>query len=146
MFQKPRPFTTAFFSWKELATSVFQGLAITAGTLFIYQYSVQQGFDETHTRTMVFSVLITANIFLTLVNRSFYYSIFTTLKYKNKMVLFIIALTTILTGLLLYIPTLAEFFEFTSLNYSDLLASFGIGALSVLWYEFVKYYSRRKKK
>ena len=36
---------------------------ITAGTLLCYQYAVQQGFNEAHTRTMVFTVLITANIF-----------------------------------------------------------------------------------
>ncbi|MCE9538897.1 MAG: HAD-IC family P-type ATPase [Bacteroidetes bacterium] len=65
MFQKPRPFTTTFFNWKELTTSIIQGIAITAGTLFAYQYSVYQGFDEAHTRTIVFTVLITANIFLT---------------------------------------------------------------------------------
>ena len=33
---------------------------------------VQQGFDEAHTRTMVFTVLIVANIFLTLVNQRQY--------------------------------------------------------------------------
>ena len=73
MSKKPRPFTTTFFSRKELTTSIIQGLAITTGTLFVYQYSIYQAFDEPHTRAMVFSVLIVSNIFLTLVNRSFYF-------------------------------------------------------------------------
>ncbi|MBL0308524.1 MAG: cation-translocating P-type ATPase [Bacteroidetes bacterium] len=144
MLQKPRPFTTIFFSWKELTTSIIQGIAITAGTLFAYQYSIYQGFDEALTRTMVFTVLIAANIFLTLVNRSFYYSIFTTLRYKNNLVLLIIAITITITGLLLFVPPLTTFFEFEALNISQLLTCIGIGVISVIWYEFVKIGTRLK--
>src|ERR1035437_5856889 len=61
MVQKPRPFTTSFFNWKELMTSIMQGLMITVGTLFAYQYAVRQGLNESLTRTMVFTVLIAAN-------------------------------------------------------------------------------------
>ena len=142
MLQKPRPFTTTFFNWKELATSIIQGIVITAGTLCAYQYSVYQAFDEAHTRTMVFTVLIAANIFLTLVNRSFYYSIFTTLRYKNNMVLLIIAITIAITGLLLFVPPLTSFFEFKTLSISQLLTCIGIGFISVIWYELVKVKTR----
>ncbi|MCX8480437.1 MAG: HAD-IC family P-type ATPase, partial [Sediminibacterium sp.] len=78
MFQKPKPFTVTFFNWKELSTSIVQGIFITAGTLFIYQYAIYNGYTESLTRTMTFTTLIVANIFLTLINRSFYYSILTT--------------------------------------------------------------------
>ncbi|MEP7141596.1 MAG: cation-translocating P-type ATPase [Ferruginibacter sp.] len=142
MLKKPRPFTTTFFNWKELATSIIQGLAITAGTLLAYQYSVYQLFDEAHTRTIVFTVLITANIFLTLINRSFYYSVFTTLRYKNNMIVLIIAITIIITGLLLLVPPLTTFFEFETLNISQLFTCIGIGFLSVIWYELVKIKTR----
>src|SRR5450432_3599261 len=46
MVQKPRPFTTTFFNWNELTTSIAQGLIITAGTLITYRYAVYQGFNE----------------------------------------------------------------------------------------------------
>jgi len=144
MLQKPRLYTTTFFNWKELMTSIIQGIAITAGTLFVYQYSVSQGFDEAHTRAMVFTVLIAANIFLTLVNRSFYYSIFTTLKYKNKLVLLIITITISITGLLLYVPVLATFFQFETLTILHLFTCIGIGFISVIWYEFIKIKARLK--
>ena len=144
MQQKPRPFATTFFNWKELTTSIIQGLAITAGTLIAYQYAVYQALDEAHTRTMVFTVLITANIFLTLVNRSFYYSIWTTLRYKNNMVLLIIAITIATTGLLLFLQPLTRFFEFEKLSISQLFNCIGIGFTSVIWYEFVKIKTRLK--
>ena len=145
MIQQPRPLSTTFFNWKELTTSIIQGLAITAGTLFAYQYSIQQGFNESHTRTMAFTVLIAANIILTLVNRSFYYSVLTTLRYKNNLVLLIIAITVAITGLLLYIPVLAQFFKFVPLNPAELFISIGIGFVSVIWYEIIKWLKRNKK-
>lgn len=109
MTQQPRPFTTTFFNWKELSTSIIQGLIITIGTLFCYQFAIYQGFNEAVTRTMVFVVLVTANVFLTLVNRSFYYSIFTTLLYKNNLVPIVIGITIFVTGLLLYVQPLTAF-------------------------------------
>ena len=144
MLQKPRSTTATFFSWKELTTSIIQGLALTAGTLFAYQYSVHQGFDEALTRTIVFTVLIAGNIFLTLVNRSFYYSIFTTLRYKNNLIVLIIGITIAITALLLYVPMLTKFFEFETLNFSQLGTGIGIGFLTVIWYELVKINTRRK--
>ncbi len=142
MVQKPRPFSTTFFNWKELITSIIQGLFITAGTLFAYQYAVLQGFAEATTRSMVFIVLVSANIFLTLVNRSFYYSVLTTLKYRNNMVLFIIGITIALTSLLLYVPPLAKFFLFERLEAYQVAICIGIGFLSVIWYEAVKWRKR----
>lgn len=144
MAQNPRPFIITFFNWKELTTSIIQGLIITAGTLIPYQYAVHQGFNEPITRTMVFSVLISANLFLTLVNRSFYYSIITTIKYKNNLVLLIISITIAISGLLLYVKPLTKFLQFESLNLSQLFISIGIGFLCVIWYEVVKWRKRTK--
>ncbi len=143
MIQKPRPFTSTFFNWKELMTSIIQGLVITMGALFAYQYAVQHDYTETITRTMVFTVLITANIFLTLVNRSFYYSLINTLRYKNNLVYLIIIITIIISGLLLYITPLSEFFEFEHLTIHQLLISTCIGFISVTWYEIIKWIKRK---
>jgi Ca2+-transporting ATPase len=145
MTQKPRPFTTTFFKFKELITSIVQGLVITLGTLSIYQFAVFHGYNESVTRTMVFMVLISANIFLTLVNRSFYYSLWTTLKYKNNLVPLIIGITSLLAALLLFAPPLTRFFEFETLNTHQLAISILVGVISVLWYELVKGVKRAKK-
>jgi Ca2+-transporting ATPase len=91
---------------------------------------------------MVFTCLIAANILLTLVNRSFFYSLFTTIKYKNNLVQLIICITVLITGLLLYIRPLAIFFGFEPLNGFQILICGGIGFLSVVWYEIVKIHKR----
>lgn len=142
--QKPRTYSTTFFNSRELSTSIIQGLFITVGTLSTYIYAVNNGGSEELTRSMVFTTLISANIVLTLVNRSFYYSIFSTLAYKNYMVPLIIGITIIMTGLLLYIPTLADFFQFSPPSVSLISVSIVIGFLSVIWYEVVKWYNRSR--
>jgi Ca2+-transporting ATPase len=146
MTQKPKLLRSTFFNWRELSISIIQGLMITAGTLFVYQYSVLIGHNEALTRTMVFTVLIIANIFLTLINRSFYYSILTTLKYKNNMILVIVFITLAMVGLILYVKPLTAFFKFETLTLTQLLVCITIGLLSVIWFEIVKIIKRIKQK
>jgi Ca2+-transporting ATPase len=145
MSQLPRALSNTFFNWKELTTSIIQGLMITVGTLAAYQYAVYLKLDEATTRTIVFTVLIAANIILTLVNRSFYYSLFTTLRYKNNLVFIIILITIAITGLLIFVPVLTQFFGFAQLNIFQILLAIGIGCCSVIWYELVKWIKRLKK-
>lgn len=144
--EKPRPFTTTFFNFKELTTSIIQGLVIALGTLLVYQYAVAQTWDEATTRAMVFATLITANIFLTLVNRSFFYSIFTTLQYKNNLIFGVIGTTILLNAAILFWEPLANFFDFEVLTLPQLGVCILVGMLSVLWYELVKLNKRRKYK
>ncbi|HSH67125.1 MAG TPA: cation-translocating P-type ATPase, partial [Bacteroidia bacterium] len=143
MLQKPRCFTTTFFNWKELTTSIVQGMIITIGALMVYQHAVAQEYTEAITRTMIFTFLISANIFLTMVNRSFYYSILTTLRYKNKLFVLIIIASILITAALLLIPPLTTFFEFESLVPFQLIISIAMGFLSVIWFESIKAYKRR---
>ncbi len=145
LLEKPRAFTKTFFNSRELSTSILQGLVIAAGTLSIYQLSVLQGNNEDITRTMIFVTLISANIFLTLVNRSFYYSILTTLTYRNNLVGLIIGVTITLTGALLYFPALTDFFEFEEISGRQLATSAAAGFLSVIWFEAVKAIKRSRK-
>ncbi|RMA58755.1 cation-translocating P-type ATPase [Ulvibacter antarcticus] len=146
MLQKPRPYSRTFFNWNELFTSIIQGLAITIGVLAVYQIAVNSGHNETITRTMVFTALITANIVLTFVNRSFIYSVFTTFKYKNKLVPIIVGITVGITLSLLFVPPFTEFFRFERLGINQIGVSVGIGMLSTLWYEIVKWWKRQQIK
>ncbi len=143
MLEKPRPLTTTFFNLKEITISIIQGLVITLGLLFMYQYCIQEGFSETYTRTSIFLTLIASNIFLTLENRSFYYSIFTTIRYKNNLVLIIIGLTMALTSLLLFVPVFSKFFLFEMVDYEQIVLSILIAFVSVMWMEFYKIFKRR---
>jgi P-type Ca2+ transporter type 2C len=146
MLQKPRPLTTTFFNLKEITISIIQGLAITLGLLFVYQYCVWENCTESMTRTVVFLTLIASNIFLTLANRSFYYSILTTIRYKNNLILIIIAATVFITSLLLFIPVFSHFFMFDSVSIVQIGMSVLVGFIAVMWIEIYKLYKRKKSK
>ncbi|MCO5238812.1 MAG: cation-translocating P-type ATPase [Chitinophagaceae bacterium] len=146
MLQKPRNMTDTFLNWKELAISIVQGLVITAGVLFAYQYTVQNGGYEGKTRAMVFTTLIFANIFLSLTNRSFRYSVFESLKHKNSLFPVIIGVTVVLLFAILYVPPFAAFFKLSGLNGQELGIALLISAISVLWFEVYKVVNMRKEK
>ena len=146
MSQKPRPFTTTFFNLKEILISIIQGLVITLGLLFIYQYCVRENCTESVTRATIFLTLIASNIFLTLANRSFYYSIFTTLRYQNNLVLIIIGITVLITSLLLLVPVFSTFFMFGTVSTSQIGMSVLVGFVSVMWVEIFKAFKRRSQK
>lgn len=142
LLQKPRPFTSTFFNLKELSVSILQGVVITVGMLLLYQYAVMQAYDEALTRSMVFIGLLSANICLTLVNRSFTHSILTTLRYKNNLVPMIIGTTILLSVLIFIIPGITQFFSLETVNLRQLLISISIGFVFTIWYEGVKFYNR----
>ncbi|PSL33813.1 cation-translocating P-type ATPase [Dyadobacter jiangsuensis] len=144
LLQKPRPFTSTFFSLKELSVSILQGLVITAGMLVLYQYALTQSYDENLARSMVFIALLAANVCLTLVNRSFRHSIWTTIRYKNNLVLLIIGITVVLSVLIFLIPDVTRFFSLAPVNLNQLLISIGTGILFTIWYELVKMYNRNR--
>ena len=144
MDQPPRKMTHTFLSWDELSVSIWQGLVIAAGTLTTYRLAVAQNCTEDETRTLVFICLVTANIFLTLVNRSFYYSFLKTFSYKNWLLRGIIVITLLLLGLMLSVPALRDFFRFAWSSWNHFGQAVGIGILSVLWFEIYKWQQRKK--
>ena len=135
---------------KTLETNAQQGIGSAEAATRTAQFDAnvytaqKQKSSEANTHTMVFLFLISANIFLTLVNRSFFYSVFTTLKYQNNLVLLIISITIALTTLLIYLKPLASFFRFNHLNLSQSLMAIVAGFATVIWYEAVKWRKRVK--
>lgn len=143
MTQKPRPFVKTFFSGKELLISIVQGLIISLTVLGIYQYSVSHSFDEYLTRSLVFLTLISANIFLTLVNRSTDYPIWISIRYRNPWISGIVALAIVLAICIVYVPPVASFFDVCAVTLPQFLFCAGAGLLSVVWIEPLKAIRRR---
>lgn len=145
MQQKPRKMTETFLNWKELSISIVQGVMITLGVLLAYQYAVQNGYTEEKTRAMVFTTLIFSNVFLSLVNRSFVYSMFESFKNRNVLFPITIGITLVFLFGILYIPICAEFFHVKGLNIHELGIVSLLAAISVLWFEMYKLMKRKKR-
>ncbi|KPE52752.1 cation-translocating P-type ATPase [Chryseobacterium indologenes] len=145
MKQSPRAMGDTFLSLNELGISFVQGVMITFGVLFVYQFTFQNGGGEDKTRAMVFSTLIFANILLSFVNRSFFYSVVESFKNRNPLLIGISVLILIMLMIILYVKPISLFFKVTSLNINELGLTFFIAAVSVLWFEVYKCLKRKRK-
>jgi Ca2+-transporting ATPase len=143
MEKKPRVFATTFFNMKELSISILQGFIITGGLVCIYWFSIADGNDNLITTSMVFITLITANITLTLVNRSFFYSILTTTRYRNNLIPLVITATILILATIFTVPSLRNFFHFEIPSITESCVSVLVGFCSVIWFEVVKFFRRK---
>jgi Ca2+-transporting ATPase len=146
MFQKPRRFTSTFFSARDLTVSIVQGIVISIFVLGIYQYSVRHHFDESLTRSLVFATLVSANVVLTLVNRSTIKPVWVSIRYRNPLIPLIVLVTIGLMGMILYAPPVSSFFKVRPLSLEQLLLCIGVGLISVAWIEPIKLFRNRHLK
>jgi Ca2+-transporting ATPase len=146
MLRPPRKMSTTFLSLRQLSMSIVQGLMITAGCLGTGYYYMQQGADETTIRTVIFITLLFSNIFLTLVNRSFYFSIFKTLAYKNNLVPLIISITLLFMLSFIFVPFVRDLFRLNVLSAAAVVTCIVVALVSTLWIEIWKLFRRYQQK
>ena len=146
LLHPPRKKSSNIFTFSEVGVSVLQGVIITIGCLGIYQWSIYQEWTEQVTRTLVFTTLISSNVLLTLENRSFTYSIFHTLFYTNRLLIYIIGATISITAIILYVPIISNFFTLEAISPFQLSICLLIASISVLWMEIPKWIQRKTKK
>ncbi|PWW29170.1 cation-translocating P-type ATPase [Chryseobacterium sp. AG844] len=142
MQRPPRALTDTFLNWRELTISIIQGIIITVGILWLYQYSVSHGNGESKTRALVFTTLIFSNILLSLVNRSFYYSMLECFKNRNVLLAGISVLVVIFLLIILYASPVSGFFSVTALSIEELGLALLTASVSVLWFEVYKFIKR----
>jgi Ca2+-transporting ATPase len=138
MDRPPRKMGQTFLSFRQLLTSLVQGLAITIACLGIGYWFMQQSGDENRIRAGIFLTLLFSNILLTLVNRSFRYTIFTTIRYRNNLVPVIIGISILFILGFLFVPWLKDLFKLGTLNTRELGYCLLAAAAGTLWMELVK--------
>jgi Ca2+-transporting ATPase len=138
MNRAPRQMSATFLSFRQLLTSIIQGLVITVACLGMGYYGIQQGQDNELVRTLIFTTLLFSNIFLTLVNRSFRYSVFTTIRYSNPLVPLIIGITLVFIVAMLTVPFMQQLFGLENLSWSMTGLCAGAAFLGTFWMELAK--------
>ncbi len=146
MLRSPRNVSSNFLSAKQLRISVVQGLAITLGCLGVGYYFMQQQKDENFIRTSVFVTLLFCNIFLTLVNRSFHYTVFQTIRYKNFLIPLIIGITIIFIFCFVYLSFFRSLFSLVYISPKHLLLFMLVALVSTGWMEILKILRMKKVK
>lgn len=143
MTRKPRKMSSTFFSMRELSLSIVQGLVITTVCLAMGYYFIQIGSSEATVRTIIYTTLIFSNLFLTLANRSFYYSVFTTIRYKNALIPLILSISLIVLFLSIYFYPLQRIFAFEAIAIKSIALCLGAAFAGVMWVEIVKWIRRK---
>lgn len=142
MRKNPRKMSSSFFSLRELSLSIIQGILITLVCLSLGYYFMKTDNSEILVRTIIYTTLIFSNLFLTLVNRSFYYSIFTTIRYKNYLIPIVLAFSLFILFLSIYYQPIQTIFRFQELLISELALCFFAAFIGVMWVEVYKLIKR----
>jgi P-type Ca2+ transporter type 2C len=138
MDKKPRPPKQNMFSARELLISIVQGLVITLGLLTQYYYYMVHNYPIEEVRTIVFTTLLLSNIFLTFTNRSFEDSFNRTIRYKNSLVPYMLALSVFFLLSILLISPFRMLFQLSSIGFVQFLFCFIVSLLCAGWFELYK--------
>ena len=144
MQRPPRNPREPLFSRRTVGLSVLQGLGVLAIDLIIYAIALYRGQSGNEARALAYTTLIVANLGLILTNRSWSRTIIETLGTPNKALWWVVGGATVFLGLVLYVPFLRDLFQFDYLHPNDILLCLAAGTLSILWFEALKFFTRRK--
>jgi len=143
MNRPPRSVKQKFFGGSKIFLSVMQGVAILLMVLGVYFVGLQLGYSADVVRAMSFTTLIVSNILTILTNRSWENNLFRIIATPNASVKWIVGGTILFLVAVLSVPFLQGLFKFAPLSVMQILASVGVGLLSVVWFEIYKAVKRK---
>ena len=138
MQRPPRDPNEPLFGKRMVLISLAQGLIVLLVSLTVLGFMHHHGATEFEARTLAFSTLVSGNLGLILVNRSWRHSILQSLTSYNPALWWVITAASIVLLLAIYLPFLQEVFHFSSVAFSHLALTILIGLSSVLWFEVYK--------
>ncbi|MGC2456817.1 MAG: cation-translocating P-type ATPase [Gallionellaceae bacterium] len=138
MQRPPRDPQEPLFGKRILLLSLLQGVFVLLAALAVLGYALHYGAAEGEARALMFSTLVTGNLGLILVNRSWQHTLPRTLITRNPALWWVIAGAMGFLLLALTLPFLREVFHFASVTPYQLVLSCAAGMGSVLWFELYK--------
>jgi P-type Ca2+ transporter type 2C len=141
--KSPRDRKESLFTKKEILISSIQGCVIAISILILYYFFMTHQYNMETTRTIVFTTLILSNLFLTFVNRSFSKTINYTIKYKNNLAPYIVAISILFLIVLHFIPFVQQLFQLTHLSFPQFFLCLVVAIISVFWFELAKLVKQR---
>jgi Ca2+-transporting ATPase len=142
MQRPPRDAAAPLFGGATLWLALLQGLGVLAMVLAAFAWASPR-IPEPEARAFAFATLVMGNLALILSNRSATRSLWATLRTPNKTLWVVVGLAFALLLAALYIPWSVGVLRFAPLPAHELAAACGLGLLSVVWFEGIKW-ARRK--
>jgi Ca2+-transporting ATPase len=147
MKNKPRNIKESMFNKPTMLISVVNGLSLFVVMIAVYLITLKvRGLGEDVARTIAFTTLVFGNLALIATNASRSKNVIRIFRDKNKALYVVLAIAVVFLGAALYIPGLRNIFHFSILGLTDLAICFALGIGTALWYEFLKFLSRKNKK
>ncbi|MGB8345011.1 MAG: cation-translocating P-type ATPase, partial [Ktedonobacteraceae bacterium] len=143
MQRPPRNPEEPLFGKNIIIISVLQGLSVLVVVLLVFLAERSFGHGEDEARALAVVTLILSNLALILTNRSWTRTIWGMLRSPNSALLWVLGGTITFVFLVLYVPFLRNLFRFSILHPIDLLLCALAGAVSIAWFEALKFFRKR---
>ncbi len=142
MQRPPRDADAPLFGGATLWLALLQGLGVLAVAMAAFAWASPR-IPEPEARAFAFATMVTGNLALILSNRSATRSLWATLRTPNRTLWVVVGLAFALLLAALYIPWAVGVLRFAPLPAHELAAACGLGVLSVVWFEGIKWLRRR---
>jgi len=142
MQRPPRDAAAPLFGGATLWLALLQGVGVLAMVMAAFAWAGPR-MAEAEARAFAFATLVMGNLALILSNRSTHRSLWATLRTPNQTLWVVVGLACSLLLAALYIPWAVGVLRFAPLPAHELAAACGLGLLSVLAFEGVKWVHRR---
>ncbi|MBH8577990.1 cation-translocating P-type ATPase [Nostocaceae cyanobacterium CENA369] len=144
MNRPPRNPKQPLFNRHTLRLALLQGVSVLVVLLLVFAIAFYSGHGELDARALAFTTLIVSNLSMILTNRSWSRTIPEMLRTPNPALWWVLGGGVVFLGLVLYVPLLRHLFRFSFLHFDDLIVSLASGLFSILWFEGLKIWQRRK--
>ncbi len=138
MSRRPRNPEEGLFGVGAVRASVAQGLVVLAVTLAVFLTARHTGHDDAAARGVTFVSLVTANIALILVNRSWRRTGLDMLRVPNRTVWWVVGGAALFLVVAQVVAPVRRLFRFGPPELGDVLLAALAGALTVAWFELYK--------
>jgi Ca2+-transporting ATPase len=124
------------FTSRMVALSLLQGASVLAAALALY--FIAGGNGDAHARTMAFTSLMSGNVALIVVNRSWATTVFSRATLRNRTATAVVVVALALLVTIVSVSPLRAFFAFAALAGWELGVALASGFVAVAWFEIFK--------
>jgi P-type Ca2+ transporter type 2C len=144
MERSPRPAGESILTKRVMLIALFQGATTLSAVFAVFLWSLSEGLSSEQVRTLTFAALMSGNVALILVNRSWQLGWIQTIRqHRNPAFRWVLGFATLVTTLFLTFPPFQRAFRFESGSWEQVMFALAIGALGPFWFEIYKARYRR---
>jgi Ca2+-transporting ATPase len=138
MRRPPRDPKAPLFGRRVIGLSAAQGAAVLVVVLVVYVSALRLGQAEAEVRALTFTTFLFGNLALIFTNRS-WSRVIASSSLKDPTLWAVTVGALLFLAVVVYVPPLASLFRFAPLGPLDVALCVAAGALSITWFEIVKW-------